>query len=98
MRALGSMESALNLTDVFSPLNLVTVARVSDGPSPAALRQALDALQARRPELRARLGQRGGRPCFEPAGRAPIPLQTLTPGSGDDWRAVVEAELNTRLP
>jgi hypothetical protein len=103
MRALGSMETALNLTDAFSALNLVSVARVSDGPSPAALRQALDALQARRPELRVRIGRvarglRGGRFYFVPAGRASIPLQTVIPADNDDWQAVVESELNTRLP
>ena len=98
MRALGNMETALNLTDRFSPLNLVSVARLSDGPSPAALRQALDALQARRPELRVGIGRRGREFVFQPAGPTPIPLSIVTGPSGDDWQAVVERELNTRLP
>jgi hypothetical protein len=98
MRALGSMETALNITDSFSPLNLVSVARLSDGPSPTDLRKALDALQSRRPELRARIALSGGRPYFEPAGRAPIALQTITPQYATDWQGVAEAELNTRLP
>ena len=98
MRALGSMETALSLTDAFSPLNLVSIARLSDGPSPGAVRQALDALQARRPELRASIAARDGRLYFEAGGPAPIPLQIVTPRSEHEWQSVAEAELNQRLP
>ena len=98
MRALGSMETALNLTDTFSPLNLVSVVRLNPGPDPAALRRALDVWQARRPELRVAIVQRGGQARFEPAGPAPIPLQIVTPQADDDWQRAAENELNTSLP
>jgi len=103
MRVLGSMETALNLTDSFSPLNLVSVALLSDGPNPAALRHGLEALHARRPELRVGVGQRGRglagpKFYFLPSGSTTIPLRTVTPPEGDDWQTLVADELNTRLP
>jgi hypothetical protein len=97
-RPLGRMETALTYTDEFSPLNLVGVARVAGGPSPADLRRALDSVQARHPILRVCLAAAGRRRFFQPAGGRSIPLRVLPRQSDRDWQAVTEAELNERLP
>jgi hypothetical protein len=92
------METALALTDEFAPLNLVSVVRLSEGPAPEVLHQALAALHARYPLLRASIGAAGSRRFFRLAGNGPVALALVERHSEDSWQPLVEAELNERLP
>lgn len=96
-RELGAFETALTLSDAFAPLNVVAVLRLARGPTPDALRRALDALQEHHPLLRVGLGSRGGRYIYERRRAPVIPLRTAERTGGDAWVREAEAELSDRL-
>ncbi len=96
-RQLGAFESALTLSDEHAPLNVVAVLRLTVGPSPAALRRALAAVQARHPLLRVGIGTVNGRYVFDRGGTAAITLRLAERGDGEAWIGEAEAELNARL-
>ncbi len=96
-RQLGAFESALTFSDRHAPLNVVVVLRLEAGPSPAALRRALDAVQARHPLLRARIRTVAGRYVFGPCRDGAIALRLAERDDGEAWVREAEAELETRL-
>ena len=96
-RELGAFETALTLSDAFAPLNVVAVLRLAKGPTPDALRRALDALQERHPLLRVRIGTSDGRYHYERRRVPAIPLRPAERFGGDTWVREAEAELAGRL-
>ncbi len=96
-RKLGAFESALTLSDEHAPLNVVAVLRLAAGPSPPALRRALDVLQQRHPLLGARIANRAGGYVFELGGAGAIALRRVEGGDPDAWAAEAEAELGERI-
>jgi len=96
-RELGAFERALTLTDDYSPFNVVAVVRLAGGPSPDALRQALDILQARHPLLRVRVVRERGRRFFESGGTPAVPLRIIERTDDDHWMRLAEEELSGRV-
>lgn len=96
-RKLGAFESALTLSDEHVPLNVVVVLRLAAGPSPEALRRALDALQQRHPLLRVRIVQRGGGYTFDRGRGAAVALRLTEREDSRAWVAEAEAELGERI-
>jgi hypothetical protein len=96
-RSLGRFETALTLTGEHAPFVVAVVLCLADDPGEAALRAALDALQARRPMLRARIAGDGPRDFRFAAGAPPVPLRSLPRRDPEAWRALAEDELNTPL-
>ncbi len=96
-RRLGAFESALALSDAHAPLNVVAVLCLAAGPSPDALRRALEALQRRHPLLRARIVDRGGRYFFDRGRGVPIALRRAERDGSAAWMREAETELNDRL-
>ncbi len=86
------------------PMNYAVVARVTGGLDEAALRAALDAVQARHAQLRARVEERDGRPWFASDGVGPLPLRVVRAGdvgATDDTAAahrVAEDDVVERFP
>ena len=80
-----------------SPINVTVSARIK-GPLPeTALREALSALQARHPYLRAGIEvDASGQPSFRFSSVGPIPLRVVH-RSQDDWVHELERELNDRF-
>ena len=96
-RELGAFESALTLSDAHAPLNVVAVLRLATGPTPEALRLALDALQQRHPLLRTRIAAAGGRYFFDRRNVGPIALRRAHRTDGETWIGEAEAELDDPL-
>ncbi len=96
-RKLGAFESALTLSDEHAPLNVVAVLRLAAGPSPAALRRALDALQQRHPLLRVRITGRGGGYVFDHGRGDAIALRLAARDGPVAWVREAEAELGERI-
>ncbi|MFD9069051.1 FAD-dependent monooxygenase [Streptomyces lasiicapitis] len=94
-RELSPLERWYWIADQTSPLNGIARVRVHGDVPIDLLRQALDALQARHPLLRAAItGDDSRRPAFRPIEGLPIPLRhvTLPPGAEDGdsrWEHVV---------
>ncbi len=89
---LGTFERAPALTAEHATLNVVVVLRLAGVPEAEVLGRACEILQLRHPLLGVRLAREGRRRTFEPAD-APVPLRVVARRGEDDWRAVVEAEL-----
>jgi NRPS condensation-like uncharacterized protein len=97
-RPLDSMEQALILTEQLSPLTVVGVMRLSNGPTPMKLREALSILQRRLPVLQARIEQEDDRQILAISpDTPPIPMQHQTRQDDEQWRAVVDSELNRQV-
>ncbi len=96
-RKLGAFESALTLSDEHAPLNVVAVLRLATGPSPEALRWALDALRRRHPLLRARITKRGGGYVFDRGRGDAVALRLAERDGSRAWVREVEAELGERI-
>ncbi len=96
-RPLSPAETTLWRLDRASPVGFTTIARVTGPLDAAALRAGLAAAQARHPLLRVRIEADGvDRARFVPdAGEVPL---TCEDGDPDDWPAIAEAEVNTRVP
>lgn len=89
-RALSPVERWYWICDQFSTLNVISRVRVQGELSEAALRGALDAVQARHPLLRVAVADDDGlNPRWVATGR-PIPLRVVTRDAGDDERWVWE--------
>ena len=89
-RPLTDVERAAWLIDQVSPLKFVTVAHVAGDLSAAALRRALDAVQARHPLLRVGISP-GPPPCYRWTAR-PLALRVVPRVDADTWRAEVDRE------
>ncbi len=89
-RPLTDVERAAWLIDQVSPLKFVTVAHVAGDVTPAALRQALDAVQARHPLLRVGISP-GPPPRYRHTAR-PIELRVVPRADEETWRAEVDRE------
>ena len=96
-RKLGAFETALTLSDAHAPLNVVAVLRLAAGPSPEALRRALDALQARHPLLRTRIGQADGCFVFQRHGVGAVDLRLAERPDEESWVGEAERELEQRI-
>jgi len=95
-RSLSRLERMLALTDAHHPLNVVVALRLLPAPPVEKVRPALDEIQRRHPELRARLETGGGTRFFYDV-RRPIPLSGQMAGGPEDWVRLAEQGLNTRL-
>jgi hypothetical protein len=89
-RPLTDVERAAWLIDQVSPLKFVTVAHVAGDVNEAALRQALDAVQARHPLLRVGITP-GSPPRYRHTTR-PIELRIVPRADDETWRAEVDRE------
>ena len=96
-RGLGSFETGAALTHDRSPFIVAIVIRLGRGPSDERLRQALDALQARHPLLRARIVSTGWRKRFALDGVPPIALEAVPRPGEDAWQRVAEQALTGGL-
>jgi hypothetical protein len=96
-RGLGSFETGAALTHDRSPFIVAIVVRLGRGPSEERLRQALDAVQARHPLLRARIVSARGRKRFTVDGVPPIPLDFVPRPGEDAWQRAAEEALNRGL-
>ncbi len=96
-RQLGAFESALTFSDEHAPLNVVAVLRLDAGPSPAALRRALDALEKRHPLLWVRIEKAAGQYFFDRRRATAIALRLVERDGDQAWIDEVENELDTRL-
>ncbi len=96
-RKLGAFETALTLSDVHAPLNVVVVLRLAAGPSPEALCLALHALARRHPLLRARIAGAGGRYVFDRRVGGAIEVRLAEREDSAAWVRETEAELGERL-
>ncbi len=95
-RKLGIFETALTLSDLRAPLNVVAVLRLAAGPSPEALRRALAALRRRHPLLRTRITGAGDRFVFDRQAGA-VALRLAERDSSAAWIRETESELGERL-
>ena len=89
-RPLTDVERAAWLIDQVSPLKFVTVAHVAGDLDEAALRRALDAVQARHPLLR--VGIAPGAPPRYRATTRPIELRVVPRVDDETWRVEVDRE------
>ncbi len=97
-RPLGNMEHALTLTGQFEPFSVVGVLRLLNGPTPEALRRALDRLQREQPLLNVGITAQGKRFYFtESTDSPPIPLQIDAWQDDMQWQTVAAAALNTAV-
>jgi len=95
-RPLGASEAGTWLMDRGAPLTFVLVARLAGELTPDVLGQALAALQARHPPLRARVVATDGGPAFTPDGVGPVPLRVLD-AAPEAWASEAEDELVARF-
>ncbi|MEM7582902.1 MAG: condensation domain-containing protein [Acidobacteriota bacterium] len=93
-RRLGAFESALALSNDFSPLNVVAVLRMAAGPEPSAWTRALATVQSRHPALRTRIVRRPRGYAFEPGEALEIPLRCVPREDPERWVTEAETELN----
>lgn len=92
LRPLSAMEYGLWKTDLCSPLNFTTTARILGPLTAEVLRAALPALRARHVQLRTRIVVDGtGRPEFRADAVPPLELREV---DGTDWVQALEHELN----
>ncbi len=89
-RPLTDVERAAWLIDQVSPLKFVTAAHVVGDLGEAALRQALDAVQARHPLLRVGIAP-GSPPRYRHTAR-PLELRVVPRVDDETWRAEVDRE------
>ncbi len=94
-RKLGVFEQTWALMDDFVPVLFVGVLRLSNGPEPDRLHEALSIIQSHHPMLRVGIQKRGGDCFFRESSKAlPIPLSVLDRSDDQHWRQVAEDELN----
>lgn len=96
-RELGAFETALALTDEYSPFNVVATVRLAGGPAPDTLQRVLEVLQRRHPMLAVRVTVTSGGRRFESAGTPAIALEVIRRVDDEHWIRVVEEELNRRV-
>lgn len=94
-RPLGKFETAQVLTGEAAPFNLVIVLRMSKGPGFEVLQRALGYLHQRHPMLRAGIERHDGKFYFTVADVAKVCLRQNPRTTDDDWKGLVEDELNT---
>ena len=94
-RPLTDVERAAWLIDQVSPLKFVTVAHAAGDVQAAALRQALDAVQARHPLLRVGIAP-GSPPRYRYTTR-PIELRVVPRADDETWRTEVDRERETPM-
>src|SRR5689334_11132681 len=92
LRALGTFERALFLSDQHAPFNVVTVLRLDSPPPPEIIERALQVLQKRHPLLWAVIKE--GK--FEHRADASFPFKVIEQ-SDFNWLDGVEQEMNKRL-
>lgn len=92
-RALGDMEHGVWRLDQVAPLNFTTTGLVRGPLEVEAARAALPALAARHPLLRSAIAP--GSPARFLDGAPPLALREVRSA---DWVAVLEEEINTRVP
>lgn len=96
-RLLGPSEFQMWLLDRHTPYNATLIARLWGHVDVAMLQQALGAVQARHPILRARIVSKP-RPRYVSDGVPPIPLRILARQDEEHWRRVVMDEVPSAIP
>lgn len=93
-RRLSSFDQAVTITDRFAPFNVVIALVLENGPPAETMGQAVAGLAKRHPLLRARLT---GRQSFHIEAEASVRSEEIDRAGEDQWREVVERELNRRF-
>ena len=92
LRRLSQIEQAFTLTNMTTPMVVVSVFRLENGPAPDMLRQALSILQNQQPLLQAAIQKKGRHFVFEALPTStPIPLSVE---AVTDWRQRAQELLN----
>lgn len=97
-RPLDGLESTFILASKRIGVLIAGVAHVQGALPPAAVRGALDLVQAKHPLLGVHVREAPEGPRFVSAGTPPIPLRTLTRAGPQHWLDEVHRELATPLP
>jgi hypothetical protein len=97
LRELGHFELALTITSEYSAFNVVSVLKVSPVPSEHNLKQALLHLRQRHPLLSAHISKSKNRYYFITSLNREISFVWINRTSQDQWRKIVEDELNTQI-
>jgi hypothetical protein len=96
-RKLGKFETALLLSDLHAPFNIVIALRLSDAPAPESVKQALASLQLRHPFLRSKINPKGHNPVFEPIDPGKFQFETVERVEADQWQGYVRREMAHRF-
>ncbi len=96
-RKLSSYEQAMEILNRrATTYNIVTICRINGIFSKEIVKQALELLQARHPRLKSRIIGRLNNLRFE-TGDIQIPLRVVTLLHSQQWREVVQEELNQKI-
>lgn len=94
-RKLGQLEETMEILNQRAKTwNLVTISRIQGNIQEIVLRQSLDIIQYRHPVLNSHIINSDNSYYFQPAGITKLPLQIVNIREGQEWEAVVNAEMN----
>ena len=97
-RNLGCTEQAMEkLNSRAKTWNIVTISRIKGPLRAEILRQALDMIQLRHPQLNSRIVRSRKRLCFQTQGTAKIPLRIVETIASEQWQEVVQEEMNQAI-
>lgn len=96
-RKLGKFETALLLSNLHSPFNIVVAVRLSDGPTADSVKKALARLQVRHPFLRTSIKTDGRNPRFCPIVPGKFDFETVERVEVDQWQTYVPREMAHRF-
>ena len=96
-RKLGILETAHVLSGEYAPMNAVAVFQLVNGPLPDIVEKSLISIQQRHPLLQMRVVKKENSYFFESEGTPKIPHTVIKRKAEDQWKFVVEDELNTNF-
>ncbi|MFM2064677.1 MAG: hypothetical protein RLZZ507_4348 [Cyanobacteriota bacterium] len=97
-RELSSLEAAMEILNSRAKTwNLVTISRINGNLQEAVLRQSLDIIQYRHPQLNSHIIYLRKRFYFQTAGTERIPLQIVNNLEEEEWQDVVNQEMNQAI-
>jgi NRPS condensation-like uncharacterized protein len=94
-RKLGQLEETMEILNQRAKTwNLVTISRIQGNLQETVLRQSLDIIQYRHPALNSHIINSRNSYYYRSKGTGKLPLQVVNIREGQEWEAVVNAEMN----
>jgi NRPS condensation-like uncharacterized protein len=94
-RKLGQLEETMEILNQRAKTwNLVTISRIQGNLQETVLRQSLDIIQYRHPALNSHIINSRNSYHYQSKGTGKLPLQVVNIREGQEWEAVVNAEMN----
>jgi len=97
LRALGTFERALFISNRHFPFNVIGVVQLENPPTPAILQDALEILQKRHTLLQVRIANADTHPFFELMPETELPLFNIQRKGDKQWVEIVEQEMAKRF-